>query len=96
VNNITDVFGYSKMCDCWAPRSVTEYNRIVREKVFFQIFSPTRLMMKVICRGSSLGMNDESVALKRRQKRQPVEWHHATSSRSYPFSRESPWPLDFL
>jgi len=54
------------------------------------------LMVKVICRGSSLGMNDGSVALKRRQKRQPVEWHHATSSRSYPFSKESPWPLFFF
>lgn len=49
-------------------------------------------MVKVISRGSSLRMNDGSVTLKRRQKRQPVEGHHTTSSRSYPFSRESPWP----
>lgn len=51
--------------------------------------------MKVICRGSSLGMIDGSVTLKRRQKRQPVKWHHAASSLGYPFSRESPWPLFF-
>jgi hypothetical protein len=38
VNNIIDAFGYSKMCACWAQRSVTEYNRIVLEKVFFSDF----------------------------------------------------------
>jgi hypothetical protein len=41
-------------------------------------------------------MNDGSVTLKRKQKRQPLELHHATSSRGYPFSKESPWPLVFF
>jgi hypothetical protein len=38
LNNIIDTFGYSKMCAGWAARSVTEYNRIVREKFFFPDF----------------------------------------------------------
>jgi hypothetical protein len=39
MNNIIDALGYSKVCACWVPRSLTDYNKTVRKEVCSDLLS---------------------------------------------------------
>ena len=69
VNTIIDALGYSKVCDRWVPRSLTDYHKT---EVCSDSLAHYELLMKAFCGGSSLGMKHGSITLKRRQKR---EWN---------------------
>jgi len=73
VNTIIDALGYSKVCDRWVPRSLTDYHKTVRKEVCSDSLAHYELLMKGFCGGSSLGMKHGSITLNRRQKKR--EWN---------------------
>lgn len=69
VNNTTDALGYSQVCYCWVPYSLTDHQKTVRQ-MCAQICTP---IIKHIVKAFYHG----SFTSNCKQKRQSVEHHHS-------------------
>jgi len=96
VNNIFDALGYLKMCSCWDPQSLT-ITRLCGKMCVQICCIIMRLMVTVLCQGSSLGMKHGSITWNRRQK--VIRWNGFIQIRlgrkrlRLSIQQGRPWPL---